>query len=275
MVRRSILVLSVLILFLAGRACWWEPSSLIIQEEELRLPWPAPAGPRIAVLSDLHVGSPFNGLDNLRATVERTNAAQPDIICLLGDYVIQGVVGGSFVTPEEIAPVLADLKAPGGVFAVLGNHDAWLDHARVLKALTGNGIRVIEDTSVSTQTPAGRITIAGVSDLWTRSHDIKAALRDAPAAGEPVLLITHNPDVFPEVPERVTLTLAGHTHGGQVALPFIGRPIVPSAFGQRFAAGHIVERGRHLYVATGIGTSIIPVRLRVRPAVTVLRITPQ
>ncbi len=82
--------------------------------------------------------------------------------------------------------------------------------------------------------------------------------------------LTHNPDVFPKVPDRVTLTLAGHTHGGQVRLPLIGPPVVPSQFGQRFAAGHVVEGGRHLFVATGVGTSILPVRFRVPPAVTVL-----
>jgi len=91
-------------------------------------------------------------------------------------------------------------------------------------------------------------------------------------ASTPLLLLTHNPDIFPLVPGRVSLTLAGHTHGGQVRLPFIGRPIVPSRFGQRFAAGQIVEGGRHLYVATGIGTSILPVRFRVPPAVAMLTI---
>ena len=80
------------------------------------------------------------------------------------------------------------------------------------------------------------------------------------------------PDIFPDVPARVTLTLAGHTHGGQVRFPLVGAPIVPSRFGQRFAAGHVVEGGRHLFVATGIGTSILPVRFRVPPAVTILTI---
>jgi predicted MPP superfamily phosphohydrolase len=86
----------------------------------------------------------------------------------------------------------------------------------------------------------------------------------------PVILMTHNPDVFPLVPERVALTLAGHTHGGQVRLPFVGAPVIPSRFGRRFAAGHVVEGGRHLFVATGVGTSILPVRFRVPPAVAVL-----
>ena len=227
------------------------------------------------MLTDLHVGSPFNDLERLRNIVRRTNAARPDVVCILGDLVIQGVRGGTFVPPEEIAGVLGDLKAPGGVFAVLGNHDGWLDHDRVERALAKNRVRVIEDTAVRIGPDTSAWWLAGISDLWTGRHDITAAMAAAKDDGSPVVLMTHNPDVFPDVPPRVALTLAGHTHGGQVWLPLIGRPIVPSQFGQRFAAGHIVEGGRHLYVATGVGTSIIPVRLGVRPAIDVLTITPQ
>lgn len=89
-------------------------------------------------------------------------------------------------------------------------------------------------------------------------------------ASSPVILITHNPDIFPDVPPRVSLTLAGHTHGGQVNLPLLGRPIVPSNFGQRYASGHVVEDGRHLFVSDGTGTSIIPARFRVPPAIVIL-----
>lgn len=251
---------------------WWEPASLVVREETLSVPWPATTGPRIAVLADLHVGSPFNDLDRLRDVVRRTNAASPDVICILGDLVTQGVRGGTFVPPEDIAAVLADLKAPAGVFAVLGNHDGWFDHDRVERALVKNHVRVVEDTAVRIGEGNTAWWLAGVSDLWTGRHDIPAALGAATDDGRPVILMTHNPDLFPAVPARVALTLAGHTHGGQVWLPLIGRPIVPSAFGQRFAAGHIVEGGRHLYVATGVGTSIIPVRLGVRPSIPVIRI---
>ena len=270
--RRFALVATGAIIVSGLWAFWWEPASLVVSEETLSLPWPAATGPRIAVLADLHVGSPFNDLDRLRNIVRRTNAAGPDVICILGDLVTQGVRGGTFVPPEDIAAVLGDLKAPAGVFAVLGNHDGWLDHDRVERALVRNHVRVVEDTAVRIGAGSTAWWLAGVSDLWTGRHDITAALAAATDDGSPVILMTHNPDVFPEVPARVALTLAGHTHGGQVRLPFIGRPIVPSEFGQRFAAGHIVEGGRHLYVATGVGTSIIPVRLGVRPEVSVIRI---
>ncbi len=153
---------------------------------------------------------------------------------------------------------------------MLGNHDSWLDHDRVRRALERNGIRVIEDTAVRVRTPAGGLWLAGVSDLWTGRHDLAAALAPVAFDGTPVVLLTHNPDVFPDVPASVALTLAGHTHGGQVRIPFFGPPIVPSRYGRRYAAGHVVEGGRHLFVATGIGTSIVAVRFLVPPAVSLL-----
>jgi predicted MPP superfamily phosphohydrolase len=211
---------------------------------------------RVAVLTDLHVGSPLNGMGKVRAVVDRSNAEMPDVVCILGDLVIQGVIGGSFVPPETIAAELGRLRAPAGIVAVVGNHDGWFD----------------QDAAVRLDTRAGPVWAAGVSDLWTGRHDIDAALARVPADGTPVLLLTHNPDIFPMVPARVTLTLAGHTHGGQVRLPFFGPPIVPSRFGRRFASGHVVEGGRHLYVATGVGTSILPVRFLVPPAVTILNL---
>jgi uncharacterized protein len=120
------------------------------------------------------------------------------------------------------------------------------------------------------ETASGSVWIAGVSDLMTGMPDAAAAVAAARDDDAPVILMTHNPDIFPSVPDRVALTLAGHTHGGQVKLPLLGTPVVPSRFGSRFAAGHIVEGGRHLYVATGLGTSILPVRFRVPPTITIL-----
>jgi len=180
------------------------------------------------------------------------------------------VIGGRFVPPETIAAELRRLNAPAGVVAVLGNHDGWLDHDRVQDALVRNRIRVIEDTAARLDTPSGPVWIAGVSDWWTGRHDFAAALSAVTSDREPLLLLTHNPDIFPGVPARVSLTVAGHTHGGQVNIPFVGRPVVPSHFGQRYAFGHVVEAGRHLYVSGGVGTSIIPARFRVPPEVVIL-----
>jgi predicted MPP superfamily phosphohydrolase len=251
-------------------AFWLEPVSLMVVEEEITVESSASGSLRIAVLADLHVGSPFNGIEKLREIVDRTNAARPDVVCILGDLVIQGVIGGRFVPPEETAAELRRLRAAAGSVAVLGNHDGWLSHDRVRDALERNGIPVLEETAKKLSTRVGPVWIAGISDLWTGRHDVAAALTAVADDGAPVILMTHNPDVFPLVPDHVALTLAGHTHGGQVRLPLAGRPIVPSRFGERFASGHVVEGGRHLFVATGLGTSIVPIRFRVPPAVSVL-----
>jgi hypothetical protein len=266
----SFAVAGCVVLALALWALWLEPASLTVAEERIILRSSGHGSLRVAVLADLHVGSPFNGIEKLRDIVDRTNAAGPDVVCILGDLVIQGVIGGDFVSPEETAAELRRLRAGVGSVAVLGNHDGWLNHDRVRDALERNGIRVLEETAQKFSTPAGPVWIGGVSDLWTGRHDVATALTAIKDDGAPVILMTHNPDVFPVVPDRVALTLAGHTHGGQVRLPFVGRPIVPSRFGERFAAGHVVEGGRHLFVATGLGTSILPIRFRVPPAVTVL-----
>ena len=132
------------------------------------------------------------------------------------------MLGGRFVEPEDIAAELKRLRAPAGVVAVLGNHDAWLNHDRVRDTLERNGIRVLEETAARFETPAGPVWIAGISDLWTGKHDIAAALAAVKQDGAPIILLSHNPDVFPLVPTQVALTLAGHTHGGQVQLPFLG-----------------------------------------------------
>ena len=248
-----------------------EPSRLLVNRVELEIPnWPvALSGTRVALLSDVHIGSPFWDLDRLRELVQRVNAEQPDLVLLAGDYSINGVVGGKFVAIEPIAAEFGKLRAPLGVFAVLGNHDWWNDGRRTRLALEKNGLRVLDDQLASLERAGSAFALLGMSDIELRKRSAKAALDLAPA-GVPLLALVHEPDVFSRMDERASLTLAGHTHGGQVRLPFIGRPIVPSSFGQRYAAGHVVEGGRHLFVTTGLGTSIWPVRFGVPPEIALL-----
>jgi predicted MPP superfamily phosphohydrolase len=179
--------------------------------------------------------------------------------------------GRAFIAPEVIAPALAGLHARAGVFATLGNHDRWLGGQRIRSALERSGIKVLENDAVRVEHDGAVLWIAGISDLWTASPDITAALAKV-TDGAPVIAFTHNPDIFPDMPARVALTIAGHTHGGQVVLPLVGRLVVPSRFGQRYALGHIVEGTRHLFVTTGIGTSMIPVRFGVPPEIAVLTV---
>ena len=270
-VRPVLALLAFLSFGLAVWAFWWEPQRLVTRETQLALPCWRAQPLRIGVVADLHVGSPFTGFEKLDRVVARVNAGRPDLIVLLGDFVVQGVKGGRFVPPEIIAARLAYLRAPLGVFAVLGNHDWWLDAPRVAKSLRGVGIKVIDDTAVQLD-HGGPFWLVGVSDFLEGRHDVAGALGQVTNSA-PILVITHNPDVFPLIPNRVCLTLAGHTHGGQVALPLVGRLIVPSRYGQRYAIGHIREKGKDLFVTSGIGTSIIPVRFRVPPEIVFVELT--
>ena len=256
---------------LAGWAFWLEPASLRVTENRLSIStWPnACDGLRIAVLADLHIGSPFNGLDRLNDIVEKTNRAAPDLVLLPGDFVIQDVVGGTFVPPEEAAIRLKNLIAPIGVFAVLGNHDWVLGSERVKAALETNGIPVLDDKSRLITHNSCQLNLVGISDFTEGPSAVKSTLATI-SPSTPTLVFTHNPDVFPEIPNYVALTIAGHTHGGQVFIPGLGRLVVPSRFGERYAIGHIQELGKHIFVSSGIGTSILPVRFLVPPEITVL-----
>ncbi|MGH7368415.1 MAG: metallophosphoesterase [Candidatus Rokuibacteriota bacterium] len=250
-----------------------EPGWVVARETRLTISrWPADLGPlRIAVLADLHTGAPHITVDKVREIVATVNAAQPDLIVLLGDYVIHGVLGGRLVDIEPTAAALGELRAPLGVFAVLGNHDWWYDGPRTVRALEAAGIRVLEDAAAMVTVRGRPLWIAGVSDARTRPADVARALAPVPD-GAPVIVLTHNPDLFVRLPPRVLLTLAGHTHGGQVNLPVFGRLIVPSRFGERYAIGHVHEDGRDLFVTPGIGTSIVPVRFRVPPEISLLTV---
>lgn len=249
-----------------------EPGRLVVRHEELSLPhWPRPlSGLRVALLSDLHVGSPFWGLEELSQLVERTNAEQPELILLAGDYLAGRGPGSTAVPPEAIAERLAALHAPLGVFAVLGNHD-W-DDGELRRAFDARKIRVLEDERVQLARGRHAFSVVGLKDQITRRSDPRAAVAEVPPE-QPYVLVVHEPDVFESFGRLgifPSLTLAGHTHGGQVKLPLLGRRVVPSEFGDRYAYGHVEEQGRHLFVTSGVGTSILPVRFLVPPEVVIL-----
>lgn len=261
-------------LFLGLWAFVIEPNRLIVHEKTIAMAaWPASLnGLRIAALSDIHAGSPFIDEDKLQLVVERTNETKPDVIVLLGDYMVKHSWHSKQMAPEVIASALSKLRAPLGVYAVLGNHDWWYDRGRVRTAFEGHGIRVVDNDVVRLEKNGQPFWLVGIADAWSLTDDIAGTSKRVPS-GEPAIALTHNPDILPRFPPSFLLTLAGHTHGGQVNLPFIGRRIVPSEFGQRYAAGHIQEEGKHMFVTTGVGTSVFPVRFRVPPEIAVLTLT--
>ena len=267
----ALVVLLAVPLVLLGWAGVVEPRLLLVNEVEVTTAkWPADEAPlRIAVVGDLHVGSPGNGLDNLARVVASVNAERPDLVLLVGDYVIHAVLGGRFVPPEAQVADLSQLAAPLGVYAVLGNHDWWLDGPRVRRALEAAGIVVLENEAVPVPADAPRFWLAGMADDMTRTPLAEATVAQAPP-DMPVIAMAHDPVTFLDMPGRVALTLAGHTHGGQLFVPFYGAPIIPGRGPRRFAYGHIREDGNDLYVTAGIGTSILPIRLNMPPEIAVI-----
>ena len=251
-----------------------EPNRLVVRHQTIQIAeWPKElSGIRIAVISDIHAGSRFIDDDKLRLIVRRTNELQPSLIVILGDYVTGR--GRDTHPPERFALILKDLNAPLGVYSVLGNHDWWFDGKRVREALEANGIRVLDDESTELRLPTGSFWLVGLADLWTRPQRIEPTIAQIPQ-GRPIIAITHNPDIFPRLPQRVPLLLAGHTHGGQVRFPLIGTVVQASDYGERYVRGHVFEQNHHLFVTTGIGTSIVPVRLSVPPEIVLLTIESQ
>lgn len=242
----------------------WEPGRLIQRDYAIALPhWPAQCdGLRADVVADIHTGSPRNGVDKLDRVVAQLSASDSDVVIMAGDYVILKVFLGKYVTPEVVAAHLKPLLAHKRVYAVLGNHDWWKNGTRVRRALESIGVVVLENQATEISLGQCRLWLVGVGDLWEGHPDIRRAFAGV-NDDAPVIAITHNPDIFPQMPARASLVIAGHTHGGQVNL----LPGQPSMRFGHYIAGPIFDHGRQLFVTPGIGTSILPFRFRVPPEI--------
>lgn len=251
-------------------AVFIEPRQLVVQKYSIALPhWSTKLNHlKVAVLTDLHVGCLSVPVSKLRRVVAVTNAENPDVIVMLGDFVA-GHGKTTALKPEEFVHELAALNAKYGVYAVLGNHDWWYNGEAVRNELQRANIHVLENESKELKVNNTALWIAGLADQWTRAPSIRFAVKQVPV-GAPCLMLMHEPDLLREVPESVSLSLAGHTHGGQVALPFIGPPILPTEMDRKFARGVIVEGDKTFFVSSGVGTSVLPVRFCVPPEVCIL-----
>lgn len=273
-------VLAVLVI-LYGLGVWTvliEPKLLVVRHVTVTTPaWTAPPT-RIAVLSDTHVGDPHVDPERVARVAPRITQEKPDAVVLVGDYVGGHRAAGAR-SPEERAEIARGIAALGqarGAFgraAVLGNHDWWYDGARVEAELVRAGVPVLENGAVRVHGKAGGFWIAGVADLYSEraSPSVPDALK-AVTTDEPVILLTHWPDVFARVPPRVALTIAGHSHCGQVNFPIVGRPLTPSPGSARWPCGVYDEGGRKLLVTGGLGTSILPVRFRAPPEIVIVTV---
>ncbi|NJO54217.1 MAG: metallophosphoesterase [Bacteroidales bacterium] len=263
----------------AAYGMWIEPAwRLKVTEYRIMPPrWPHGLTLRVALIADLHAGAPFMPIGRVAEIVARTNALKPDLILLLGDYRADHSFLTRRIEPAETFPRLAELTAPLGVYGILGNHDYWHGVEPFRAAFAATGIPLLENDVAPLATPMGPVFVAGTASMiavvlgWRRFRgfdDLPGTLARVPD-GAPVILAAHEPDLFVRVPERVSITVSGHTHGGQVRL-FGYSPRVPSGYGNRFAYGHVVEEGRHLVVSGGLGISMLPVRFGVPPEIVLL-----
>ncbi|HEY5796027.1 MAG TPA: metallophosphoesterase [Bosea sp. (in: a-proteobacteria)] len=287
--RRVIKALAGLFLAFAGTGAYasaWEPAQQGVTRYRLRpRGWPEGRRMRLVVISDLHIGSLHVPLARVTEIVDAANALKPDLVLLLGDFVASRKPVASDPPMRDWAAELARIRSRDGVFAVLGNHDWWHDRAtqvaragptQVGQALERVGIPVLENRALRLATADGPLWLAGLGDqiaflprrrgLPHGLDDLAGTMAQIADDDAPVIMMAHEPDVFARMPDRVSLTLSGHTHGGQVRL--LGwAPIVPSRYGNRYAYGHVREDGRDLIVSAGIGTSQLPIRFGIPPEI--------
>ena len=252
--------------------------------------WPEDLELKIAVIADIHACYPWMSEERIGEIVDLANLQKPDLTVLLGDFVGTHRFVSGYVPPGAWAEQLARLEAPLGVYAILGNHDWWYaavptdpadNSLSIRRTLESARIPVLENQSVRLSLRGRPFWLIGLGDMLAHAltrrthigaHDLGSAMRDV-ADEAPAILLVHEPYLFPYVPERASLTLAGHMHGGQVNLPLIGAPVrFLRRHMSKFIYGGYDLPGRHMIVSGGLGASFAPVRVLRPPEVVMVNL---
>lgn len=260
------MVLLLLGLLVTGWGYWNATRDPIVREATLSVAGLSEkhAPLRVLLLSDIHVVGPDMPPERLRRIVSQLNRLKPDLVLIAGDLVSERRLATHIYTPPEIIPPLAGFETQFGVVATLGNHDHWYGSAELETELHRHGIEVLRNRAIE----RGPLVIIGVDDDFTDHDDVPATFAQlAQLPAKPRLLLTHSPDIVPELPEPVAAVFAGHTHCGQIVLPLYGPISYLSRYGNRFACGAIDDAGQRVFVGAGLGTSIMPLRFGALPDV--------
>lgn len=225
---------------------------------------------RLVLVSDLHVAGPDMPPSRLAAIVTQINALEPDVVLVAGDFVSDKSTATRIYPTEAALAPLRGIAAPLGVVAVPGNHDHWRNIAEVREGLENVGVTVLQNGAIR----RGPLVIGGMDDDFTHHADLAATLAsmDQWRGNGARVVLSHSPDVFPALPADVGLTLAGHTHCGQIGWPWGGSPATMSRYGQRYACGRVDEGGRTIITGGGLGTSVLPFRLFTQPQIWVVEV---
>lgn len=257
-----------------------EPRQFVVVEQDLTVSnWePKLDGFKIVAIADIHAGSNYVPVERLRYIVERANEQNADLIVLLGDYVSEakrrrtdeerGADQSDLKIPVDvIADNLRGFKAKYGTYAVIGNHDWWHNEKKIDAELERVGINVLDNEIANIQVGDQTVRLWGIEDLWKNQRVPAEPFEQLPEKKN-VIAITHNPDSLLHAPAGFSIMLGGHSHGGQINFPIFG-PFSPFN-DQRFMRGLAEVDGKKVYVTSGIGTSVLPLRWRVPPEIAVI-----
>ncbi|WP_086608213.1 metallophosphoesterase [Erythrobacter donghaensis] len=226
---------------------------------------------RIALLADIHVAGPDMPPERLARIVAQVNALKPDLIVIAGDLISEKRTATHIYTAAEVVAPLGKLSAPLGVVVVPGNHDHWSGWEAISAELARHPqITVLRNQAIA----RGPLVIGGVDDDFTGRADVPATMAAMPRGAGARIVLSHSPDIFPQVPVDVDAVLAGHTHCGQIAWPWGGAPATMSDYGNLYACGVTRQHGKVLVTSAGLGTSLLPLRMFTHPEVWLIEIRP-
>jgi uncharacterized protein len=261
----------------AGDGLLLAPNFPRIVRQEFHLQhWPERLnGFTAAVLSDFHY-DPYFSIHPLHAAIPMVNRLHPDLIALTGDFVSVPFVGDqekAAFAAEPCARLLRQMTAPHGLWAVMGNHDDGTDPEHVTRALQAENIQVLANQSQPIEQDGARFWLAGVNDVMSGTADLSKTMRGVPA-GEAVILLAHEPDFADEAAQfPIDLQLSGHSHGGQIRLPFLP-PLYLPELAKKYIWGTYHIGPLALHTSAGLGTIGVPVRLNCPPEITLLTLRP-